>query len=604
MNRRLLLRNALGLGLGVGPLSRISALAAPAGKVRDTKNALHEVGPARPLVIYNNWSAYDELSDNIPLTEELAMKELNELIKLKKIGVQVDYHVMDAFWFDRTGGFRTWHKQRWPNGPDRWLKTCIEHNIKPGMWFSINDRIANGDDFFLDLIPEWKDSATTIPKALCLFKGGYLKHLSDTLQLWYDKGVRAFKFDFARFAAADEASHELYLDEEIIEMNKAAFANALKQFRKKNPDVLMTAYNGFGGDITNTYAPFKKTVEDRWLQVFDTLYCGDPRFSDVPMANIWRSQDLYSDHMVRQYERNGLPLSRIDNCGFMVGVAGTCYKRALNAWKGMHILQYARGGWVNIFHGNLELFNQQDAEWFARVQQLFLPLQEYGKTSTFGAIPGAALPYGFISTDAQGSVCTVVNPSQQFQDLALPETAGTAAALLFADGGFKPIIVDGRKIKLGPEQMAIVGFGEYEDARYNLGTDDTLNIPVAIEPVDAKLQSGVNSVTATFRAPGAKHIRIFAQQFGTDGFPHRSSGGPPPNGKAMDSILEINVVQNGKPLKVFKQYDKMIWSGLSWGAVAIDPANIKSTSPITVTCTSKEKMTLTIKANIFAYSQK
>src|SRR5580700_2996486 len=33
-----------------------------------------------PVWVYNNWSSYDELSDNIPLTEELAMKELEEIV--------------------------------------------------------------------------------------------------------------------------------------------------------------------------------------------------------------------------------------------------------------------------------------------------------------------------------------------------------------------------------------------------------------------------------------------------------------------------------------------------------------------------------------------
>ena len=33
-----------------------------------------------PIVVYNNWSSYDELSDNVPLTEQLAMKELDELL--------------------------------------------------------------------------------------------------------------------------------------------------------------------------------------------------------------------------------------------------------------------------------------------------------------------------------------------------------------------------------------------------------------------------------------------------------------------------------------------------------------------------------------------
>src|SRR5579872_538914 len=71
-------------------------------------------GPPQPVFIYNNWSAYDELSDNIPQTEELAMRELGEIVRLKKQGVQIDYYVMDAFWFSKEGGYRTWLKTHWP----------------------------------------------------------------------------------------------------------------------------------------------------------------------------------------------------------------------------------------------------------------------------------------------------------------------------------------------------------------------------------------------------------------------------------------------------------------------------------------------------------
>ena len=30
-----------------------------------------------PISVYDNWSAYDELSDNVPLTETLAMREFD-----------------------------------------------------------------------------------------------------------------------------------------------------------------------------------------------------------------------------------------------------------------------------------------------------------------------------------------------------------------------------------------------------------------------------------------------------------------------------------------------------------------------------------------------
>ena len=141
-------------------------------------------GPTQPVFVYNNWSAYDELSDNKPQTEELALRELNELVRLKKLGVRIDYYVMDAFWFDLWGGYRGWHKQHWPNGPDKWLEGCRQNNIKPGMWFSTN-LIATRSGRFLEVIDEWKDSLATDPNIMCLFDGGYLAHLAKTLQLWY-----------------------------------------------------------------------------------------------------------------------------------------------------------------------------------------------------------------------------------------------------------------------------------------------------------------------------------------------------------------------------------------------------------------------------------
>ena len=88
-------------------------------------------GLQEPLAVYNNWSSYDELSDNIPLTEDLAMKELDNVIRLKTDGVRIDYYVMDAFWFDLDGGYRTWNKMNWPNGPDRWLRVCKAAGVKP-----------------------------------------------------------------------------------------------------------------------------------------------------------------------------------------------------------------------------------------------------------------------------------------------------------------------------------------------------------------------------------------------------------------------------------------------------------------------------------------
>jgi len=564
-------------------------------------------GPRKPVFVYNNWSAYDELSDKVVQTEELAMRELNEIFRLRKSGVQIDYYVMDAFWFDKMGGYRTWSKEHWPNGPGKWLETCLANQVRPGMWFSTN-LIATHDGRFLEPVPEWQDSVGTDSNILCLFEGGYLAHLAGTLQGWYDKGVRLFKFDFAYFEAVTPASKDKYSPEEVKDKNKAAFRDMLSSFRSRNPDVLITGYNGFGGEMENTFTPFRQTVDPRWLRVFDTLYSGDPRFSDVPMMNIWRSQDNYSDHMNRQFESNGLPLRRIDSCAFMIGTTGTCYYRAVQAWKGMLLLELARGGWMNVYHGNLELLKEADARWFARAQSLFHGLQRLERCRSLGPIPGSGLSYGFKGTGVSGSVYTMVNPSQEYALVEFPWTeegpgGPGVVRVLYSDGGYKPSM-EGKGIVVGPEQLVVVATGVYADARYDLGRDETIRIPLMQERVGLKFSlKGKNMVRSEMLDMGryaGKDLRIIVQQFGSDGNPVRSWGGSPPDGKKMNELIQIRVLQAGVALPLRVEYDKMIWSGLSWGAAELKHGSFDPATPVEIECSTAEKDELRLEARVYA----
>jgi hypothetical protein len=597
MKRRALIKHAALWGLAAHPLAKALAQHSPSDFSFLPRAAFE--GPKKPVFVYNNWSAYDPLSDNVALTETLALRELDEIIRLKKNGVEIDYYMMDAFWFGKWGGYRTWDKEHWPNGPDKWLGSCKANNIFPGMWFSTN-LIATHSGRFLEVIDEWKDSLGTDPNILCLFEGGYLNHLAGSLQLWYDRGVRMFKFDFAYFEAVTPASKDKYSPEQVEEKNKAAFIDMLEKFRAKNSDVLIIGYNGFGGDMENTYSPFKKDINHRWLLAFDTLYSGDPRFSDVPMMNIWRSADNYSDHMVRQFEFNGLPLRRIDSCAFMIGKTGTCYSRGHSCWMGMLILELARGGWMNVYHGNLELLTNNDAKWFAKTQSLFHELQKLDKFSSFGEIPGSGKPYGFKAEGTQGIVCTVVNPSQQIVNISLPVMAGGTSRVLYADGGYKPVL-KGINLSLGPEQLTVVGIDQYATEKYDLGQDDSISIPIFISKINTEFnQTGRNKIEATVAKIPTRSLRIMFQQFDEKGFPYRTWGGAPPDGKKMDEYFKINVSQNGKPIDIRIQYDKMIWSGLSWAAGEISEDDLDFGRPLRIECLSNEKQNLTLKAEVYA----
>ena len=597
MKRKTFIQNSIGFGLSLSPVFRLFNSPLHGHDQKDWRIK----GPARPYFIYNNWSAYDELSDRVAQTEELAMRELNELVRLKRLGVQVDYYVMDAFWFSREGGYRTWLKTHWPEGPDRWLSACKENQIKPGMWFSTN-LVRMGGKQALDIIPEWEDSLGTDPNILCLFAGGYLAHLAETLQFWYDRGVRLFKFDFAYFEAVTPSVANRYSKAEVEEKNKLAFMGMLQHFRAKNKDVLITGYNGFGGEMENTAAEFKKTIDRRWLDCFDTLYSGDPRFSDLPMMNIWRSADNYSDHMNRQFEFNGLPLHRIDSCAFMIGKTGTCYYRGTQAWKGMAILEFARGGWVNVVHGNLELWSDADARWLARLQGLYLPLQQKNQISSFGGIPGKGVGYGFRAIGDAGELFALVNGSQQTLQIKLPSSYDRGG-ILYADGGFNPRLEkrpDGLYAELGAEQLVLAGTGSYHADEYKLGKDESIRIPLRIDKLESVFRpTEKNRIMGEARVSKDKLLRIIFQQFDRNGYAYRSWGGAPPDGKKMNDLLKIEVTQNGRPVKTKINYDKMIWSGLSWAVAEVEPGEYDQSRPLGIGCSSMEKEELTLQARLY-----
>jgi hypothetical protein len=547
----------------------------------------------QPVSIYINWAAYDELSDAVELTEALAMRQLAEMLRLRKTGVRFDCYLMDAFWYDPAGAYRTWRKPHWPQGPDRWLSGCIEHGIKPGMWFAGNTLCK------LEAAPEWMDSLDVGRGRMCLFHGGFLPHWMETVRLWYKCGVRVFKLDFFQFDAAPEIVSRKYMPSEIRAMNIAALRHGLGVLREQCPELFFLGYNGFeeGETQSSTDIPFRKTVDPHWLDVFDSLYCGDPRPSDVPAMNFWRSKDVYTDHMVRVYQRNGFPLSRIDNAGFMIGTTGTCYFRNTAAWQGMLILSLARGGWANTYYGNLDLLSNEQGAWFGKVQSLFTGLQAFGRFATFGGIPGEGRPYGYIAEGANGALFTVVNPAQLTNTIRLPSE--TEGRILFQDIGHEPVLRDGT-LTLGPEQMAVVGTGCFCQSAFDLGRQTDVRIPATVQNLHVAFQATSDKeLAATLNAPPDGCVRIILRQFKQSGQVHRSSGGSPPAGIGLGHLLCIEAKQGNEILPLQANYDKAIWSGLSWAVAEFSTSVLRPGVPISVRCFSKEPAAVILKAELY-----
>jgi hypothetical protein len=171
---------------------------------------------------------------------------------------------------------------------------------------------------------------------------------------------------------------------------------------------------------------------------------------------------------------------------------------------------------------------------------------------------------------------------------------------LYADGGFQPSLEKGNVI-LGAEQLVVVGTGEYASERYLLGKDASIRIPLMQERLNVAFGSrGKNKIVGNIAAQRGKDLRIIFQQFGADGKPVRSWGGAPPDGQKMNDLLTIRVRQAGKELPIYLEYDKMIWSGLSWGAAELRQGGFDPAIRVEIYCASAEKDELRLEARVYA----
>jgi hypothetical protein len=559
-------------------------------------------GPSRPVSVYVSWAAHDELSDTVKLDESLAFRELGAISGLKKQGARFDYFLLDMGWFDRDFGYRRFRREDWPQGPDRFLAGCHELGIKPGLWLSTNV-CGWSNPSWMTPLPEWQDSrGGYLDLAMSLHTGGFLSYQIETMQRWYDRGVRAFKFDFAAMGAASPGELARLGRAEVERLNANAWWSALRAFRERNPEVLLMAYNGYGGDTSDTSPRFSISVNHRWLDVFDSLYCGDPKPSDVPNADFWRSLDIYSDAMVFQYAANGIPLSRVDSSGFMIGNTGTIYRRGKAAWKGTMILSAARGGHVNTYYGDVALLNDTDGGWFAKVQSLYYPFQERDQIATFGDYPGTGRPYGFVARGVEGAVYTVVNPGPTAVDESLPLPVDPKLRLLFADSGFAPI-AGNSSIRLGPGQMAVLGTGVYAEAKWDLGRQDDVAIPSSCEPLETRdLVRGPKSASATVIVPRGKALRVVCSQLRADGRPWRVNGGAPPSGTPMGEILVLKAEQDGHELKMIRPYNLQIWSGLSWAVANASALELAPGRPVRISYEIRDPKGASGSVDLSAYA--
>ena len=550
---------------------------------------------AAPIEIYTHASVPAVHSAASPPGETVALGDLDQLVRLKSSGLRIDYDLLDASAIAPDGLHSAGRTAAWPDGPDAWIARCRAAGIQPGLRFSASALRPNG-------------------RAPALFEAESLRDFIPALQSWYDRGVRLFAFDDFDLAGATPESAAGLTQNEIVARNLAALRVALTAFRAKNrgavllamqssatdPDATANLLSGSGPPVNNLDLRNEASRDEtNGLGAFLLLSTGPPRASTLPQASLQRAIDIETDGQVRRDEQMKVPLAHILSAGFIAAPANAASPGASSlprGWKGEFLLSMARGGWVNMFTGNIASMQTADARWMARVQKLFFGLQAQGQMHSFGGSPSSDQPYCFAGATSRGAVYVVVNPSQAVATLPLPALVHDhppgAGRVLFRDAGFSPRIT-GNAITLGPGQMAAVGFGAYAAPEFNFGVQQDVVIPSSIAPVDADFDltaSGVLEARINPPIEGVLRIVVLEREAGGKTQSGTAAGAPAAGSR---NRFTLEITQAGRPIPlrpggVESDGDSTLSTQPSWAVAEIDINDLTPGIPLRVRFQSNE----------------
>jgi hypothetical protein len=163
--------------------------------------------------------------------------------------------------------------------------------------------------------------------------------------------------------------------------------------------------------LRNDYA-----VSPFWALWVDTIYTGDPRFSEVATPSERSCIACYTDTQVRLFQDALLLPRAIDDHSVLLGKTGTIMKIGAKDWTDAWIISaLSRGGLNCYLHGDLRLINDPVHEKFIftvnQMLQRYLP--QFANPKFIGGAPDVGEVYGsFLSSDeTQESFIILHNPS-------------------------------------------------------------------------------------------------------------------------------------------------------------------------------------------------
>ncbi|MDP0499479.1 MAG: hypothetical protein Q7P63_05190 [Verrucomicrobiota bacterium JB022] len=413
--------------------------------------------------IYSTWGFHDELGDRVALTEELARQALQSLKSWRAQGLEMEVFALDGFWFDQELGFEHANRLYWLTPMQDFLQEVRQAGFTPGLWFSTSGAWLK--------VPEWQESLSADHWHYSLIEGPFADALEQALlNAASNWGVRCFKFDYARLGA--DVSGSSRSPREAYRLGLDRFRTMIRRLRQACPDVCLIGQNGFTRDRQHERHgwPHAPALDPALLELFDALCPGDPHLGDLPATAATRSLDLFVDRGTWQLHQAGVPWHRVADHGKLIGMTNTASYRGTTGLLRSHLAQLARGSRCDAFSGDPTLLQPSDVKCLRDSRAWFVEAWSRGLETRYlgDGEPTVAPWHGWLTGGAQAGLLYLVNPRlrPQLIELTLPDLA--AAHVLFSDSILPPPLQhteDRLLIELGPEQMALIGLGDFADMR-------------------------------------------------------------------------------------------------------------------------------------------
>jgi hypothetical protein len=528
----------------------------------------------KPFSVYSTWGLHDELGDSIELTEALVRGALSNMDRLRDVaGLTFDYFQLDAFWFDPELGYRHFKKPNWPLGFEPVCEEIRTRGMVPGLWYSTNGAWLNVD--------AWSPSRAASGGCYSLVDGPYTEILlGDLLYAAEHWGVRYFKFDFAHFETrAAGADGE---EDETRAASTRVFVDICRSLKRAYPDSKIVTYTGFS--LGGGNGPISLNEPFGWdtslFEVVDVAFSGDPQPTDIPQSALVSNLDLFQDYNVWKMHREGIPLTRIEDCGALIAATNTAAYRGRSGFRRTHVGTLARGARRDMFYGDLGLLTDDDAIGMVKTRALFFDAYSRDLETSVIADKGPGLDpwHGFLTGGGTRGLVYLVNPTQLVQRATVKRPTLAAARILFHTGASVPPLQtqpDELSVELLPEQVVVVGLGAYADPSCGLGSEDDAPLVGPGRLLAGAFRKQGSGLVGDFDAIGGDEIleiTIRVQDCAPNHYPGGNEyrfGVPTQANSATPTRvpLPISVMAEGEsgPAELITVIpDVPIWAGISW----------------------------------------